>query len=82
MPVMLSVFSAYNSNTAVSKESFQDCPFTTLAAAKEQALYLATSGDNKLIRFFFKLTSENMEVWFTAKWVREFGRRATKCVLV
>lgn len=83
MPVMLSVFSAYyNSNTAVSKEGFRDCSFTTMAAAKKQALYWATGGDNKLIRFFFKLTSENMEVWFTAKWVRDLGRRTPKCVLV
>ena len=82
MPVMLSVFSTYDPNTGVSKVDFQDCSFTTLAAAKEHALYLATSGDSKRLRFFFQVTSEKMEVWFTAKWVRDLGRRTPKCVLV
>jgi hypothetical protein len=47
----------------------------SVAEAKKWSLDWATGGDNHHSRFYFHVVGENIDVWFTVKFVWEIGRR-------
>ena len=72
-PVTLSTHYLRADNTASAASHSSVCK--SVAEAKKWSLDWATGGDNHHSRFYFHVVGENIDVWFTVKFVWEIGKR-------
>ena len=83
IPVKLSIYSGLDSKTAAEMSgSWSNMNFASIADAKKYCLYYGSVGDSRHIKYFFHVSGENIDVWFTVNFVKSDRGRTPKPKLV
>lgn len=82
-PVKLSIYSGLDSKTATAMSgSWSNMNFESIANAKKYCLYYGSNGDCRHVKYFFHVSGENIDVWFTVNFVKPDRGRTLKPKLV